>query len=123
MTTDHASYPPGTTVTITGTVTNVSKATCWVPAGNCDPAATATNSAGQVVWYSNNPQIMTPCSLAEQQLAPGQSQSHQWQWNQQVYCNSMYGRPCPATSQAPAGTYYASVHWGALEGSKAFNIQ
>jgi hypothetical protein len=126
VTTDAGSYPPATNVHITATVHNHSGAACDVPAAGqtygCTPSADVTNSAGQVVWYSRDPRIMSPCSMQMVGLAPGQSVSQTFTWNQQVTCYGGTSGPSPCVAgQAPPGTYTAEVTWVA-HGSRQLSL-
>jgi hypothetical protein len=130
-TTDHGSYSAGTAAGITATIHNHSNRSCSVPyapdqsAMACTPAANITqDSTGRVVWYSRNPMIMAPCYAGETSLAPNQSLSQKWNWNEQTGCYGGYGNPQPTpcqTGAAPAGSYTVHVSW-VVEATHQFKL-
>jgi hypothetical protein len=109
--TDHASYTSGQVVLITVTVTNRGPKACTLPVDDssmpCNPTAWASDhNTGAGTWYSRNPQIMTPCRVGNPTLlAPGQSISRSFKWDQS--CNGRGG----CAGIAPRGTYDIVGTW------------
>lgn len=92
------SYPPGETVTVTGTIRNASSRTCepWHEIGY-----KIVDGKGQIVYSATDFVDYTDPAT----VSPGYTASNKLEWNQ--HCGAS-----PTCPQAPAGTYTASITWG-----------
>jgi len=118
-TTDYSSYPPNTYVEVTTVVRDVFPCS-FVPesvSGACPSAISVVNGSGGQVWPA--PGQGEQCSLpATRTLSPGDVETLQAAWNQQVMTTS--GR----FTQAPAGSYVALGSWSWQEpGGSPYQVQ
>ena len=117
--TDYGSYPPNTYVQVTTVVRDVFPCS-FVPesvGGACPSAISVVDGSGRQVWPA--PGQGEQCSLpATRTLSPGDVETLQAAWNQQVLTTS--GR----FTQAPAGNYVALGTWSWQQpGGSPYQVQ
>jgi uncharacterized repeat protein (TIGR01451 family) len=105
VTSDRSAYSRGQTVTFTEKITNAGANACVVQASQCSDPVTVNDSGGHLVWSST--QIgMGSCPVpTSYTLAPGQSVSYTFTWNQTENRGSASGQA------SPSGAYTAYGHW------------
>jgi len=86
--TDHPAYPPGRTITMTSSITNVSNATCTIYLGydpGFSPSFTVTKTNGTVVWdrcWLNDEPAACFTALRAHALRPGRRYEQKATWDQ-----------------------------------------
>ncbi|GEM_PF-7019558 len=105
--TDKPAYARGAPVRVSTSVTNASRRACAVDIHAC-VSATVTNAQARVVWSAVPFNALCAMYIVHETLAPGQSVSRSWTWDQHVCI--LIGK-CPGAEVA-AGRYVAQGHWG-----------
>ncbi len=121
--TNHGAYPPGRTVTMTSSITNVSSASCTIYLGydpGFSPSFTVTNSGGTVVWdrcWLNDEPGACSTTLKGYTLRPGKRFHQKATWDQK---SGPDGGP---VVQVPQGQYtFTTVYQYIGTASTTFDI-
>ncbi|MBV8463343.1 MAG: hypothetical protein JO368_08620 [Acidimicrobiales bacterium] len=121
--TDHTAYPPGRTVTMTASITNVSRAACTFYLGydpGYSPVFNVTNVQGTTVWdrcWRHDEPAACFDLLKARTLDPGETYSQTATWDQR---SGPDGGP---VRQVPQGQYTYTTDFAHIGGdSTTFDI-